>query len=90
MQYKGSQKSLQEIARELKVDAVLEGAVERSGERVRVTIHLSQAAPDNQIWSQEYDRSVRDVLSLQGEIARKVADEIRAKRPRTNNLIFHR
>ena len=79
MQYKGSKKPLSEIARELKVDAVLEGAVERSGERVRVTIHLSQAAPDNQIWSQEYDRSIRDVLSLQGEIARKVAYEIRTK-----------
>ena len=79
MQYKDSKKSLREIARELNVDAVLEGAVERSGEQVRVTVHLSQASPEHQIWSQEYRRSIRDVLSLQGEIARKVTDEIRTK-----------
>jgi TolB-like protein/DNA-binding winged helix-turn-helix (wHTH) protein len=51
MQYKSSKKSLQEIARELKVDAVLEGAVERSGDRVRVTMHLSQATPERQLWA---------------------------------------
>jgi TolB-like protein len=79
MQYKGSKKSLQEIAGELKVDAVLEGAVERSGDRVRVTMHLSQALPERQLWAQEYNRSIRDALSLQGEIARAISDEIQVK-----------
>jgi TolB-like protein/DNA-binding winged helix-turn-helix (wHTH) protein/Tfp pilus assembly protein PilF len=79
MQYKSSKKSLQEIAGELKVDAVLEGAVEHSGDRMRVTIHLSQAFPERQLWAQEYDRSIRDVLSLQGEIARAITDEIQVK-----------
>ena len=79
MQYKASKKSLQEIAGELKVDAVLEGAVVRSGERMRVTIHLAQAFPERQLWAQEYDRSIRDVLSLQGEIARAITDEIQVK-----------
>ncbi len=79
MQYKSSKKSLQEIARELKVDAVLEGAIERSGDRVRVTVHLSQAFPERQLWAQEFDRSIRDVLSLQGEIARAITDEIQVK-----------
>jgi TolB-like protein/DNA-binding winged helix-turn-helix (wHTH) protein/Tfp pilus assembly protein PilF len=79
MQYQGSKKSLQEIARELKVDAVLEGSVERSGDRVRVTIHLSQALPERQLWTQEYNRGIRDALSLQSEIARAVADEIQVK-----------
>jgi TolB-like protein/DNA-binding winged helix-turn-helix (wHTH) protein len=79
MQYKSSKKSLQQIAGELKVDAVLEGAVERSGDRVRVTMHLSQAFPDRQLWAQEYDRHIKDVLSLQGEIARAVTDEIQVK-----------
>jgi TolB-like protein/DNA-binding winged helix-turn-helix (wHTH) protein len=79
MQYKSSKKSLQEIAGELKVDAVLEGAVERSGDRVRVTIHLSQAVPERQLWSQEYNRSLRDALSMQGEIARAITDEIQVK-----------
>ena len=79
MQYKSSKKSLQEIAGELKVDAVLEGTVERSGDRVRVTIHLSQAFPERQLWAQEYNRNIRDALSLQGEIARAITDEIQVK-----------
>jgi TolB-like protein/DNA-binding winged helix-turn-helix (wHTH) protein/Tfp pilus assembly protein PilF len=79
MEYKGSKKSLREIARELNVDAVLEGAVARSGDRVKVTVHLAQASPERQLWAQEYDRSIRDVLSLQDEIARAVADEIQVK-----------
>jgi TolB-like protein/DNA-binding winged helix-turn-helix (wHTH) protein len=79
MQYKGSKKPLQEIARELNVDAVLEGAVERSGERVRVTIHLVQVSPESQLWANHYDRDIRDVLRLQEKIARTVTDEIEIK-----------
>src|SRR5437660_2421530 len=79
MQYKSSKKSLQEIAGELKVDAVLEGTVVRFGDRVRVPIDLSQALPERQLWAQEYNRSIRDVLSLQGEIARAITDEIQVK-----------
>jgi len=79
MQYKASKKSLPEIAGELKVDAVMEGTVVRSADRMRVTIHLSQAFPERQLWAQEYDRSIRDVLSLQGEIARAITDEIQVK-----------
>jgi TolB-like protein/DNA-binding winged helix-turn-helix (wHTH) protein/Tfp pilus assembly protein PilF len=79
MQYKSSKKSLHEIASELKVDAVLEGTIVRSGDRVRVTIHLSQAFPERQLWAQEYDRNIRDALSLQGEIARAITDEIQVK-----------
>ena len=79
MQYKGSKKGLPEIARELNVNAVLEGAVEHYGERVKITVHLAQASPERQLWAQEYDRSIRDVLSLQGEIARAIADEIQVK-----------
>ncbi len=79
MQYKSSKKSLREIAGELKVDAVLEGTVVRSGDRMRVTIHLSQALPERQLWAQEYNRSIRDALSLQNEIARAITDEIQVK-----------
>src|SRR5215472_7977413 len=79
MQYKSSKKSLREIAGELKVDAVLEGTVIRSGDRVRVTIHLTQALPERQLWAEEYNRSIRDALSLQGEIARAITDEIKVK-----------
>ena len=79
MQYKGSRKPLQEIARELNVDAVLEGTVVRSGDRVRVTVHLDRASPEAQLWARAYDRNIRDILSLQDEIARTVIDEIRVK-----------
>jgi TolB-like protein/DNA-binding winged helix-turn-helix (wHTH) protein/Tfp pilus assembly protein PilF len=79
MQFKGTKKPLQEIARELNVDAVLEGAVEHSGDRVRISIHLDQVSPEGQLWSNQYDRDIHDVLPLQDEIARRVADEIRVK-----------
>ena len=79
MQYKGTKKSLQEIAKELNVDAVLEGTVERSGDRVRVTVRLDQVSPETQLWANKYDRSLRDVLALEDEIARSVSSEISVK-----------
>ncbi len=79
MQYKGSKKPLQEIAQELNVDAVLEGAVEHSGDRVRVSIHLDQVSPESQLWANRYDRDIHDVLRLQDGIARSVTDEIQVK-----------
>ncbi|MGA8441089.1 MAG: winged helix-turn-helix domain-containing protein [Candidatus Sulfotelmatobacter sp.] len=79
MQYKGSKKPLPEIAKELKVEAVLEGAVERSGDRVRVTVRLNQVSPETQLWANEYNGGVRDLLRLEDEIARAVADEIQVK-----------
>ena len=79
MQYKGTKKSLQEIARELNVDAVLEGTVERSGDRVRVTIRLDQVSPETQLRANKYDRSLRDVLALQDEISLSVSSEISVK-----------
>jgi TolB-like protein/DNA-binding winged helix-turn-helix (wHTH) protein len=79
MQYKGSKKSLPEIAEELKVDAIIGGAVERYGDRVRVIVHLDQAAPESQLWAKKYDRSIRDVLVLQDDIARAVTDELQVE-----------
>jgi TolB-like protein len=79
MQYKGSRKPLQEVAKELKVDAVLEGAVERSGDRVRVTVRLQRVSPESQVWANEYSRGIRDVMALEDEIARAVAGEIQAR-----------
>jgi TolB-like protein/DNA-binding winged helix-turn-helix (wHTH) protein/Tfp pilus assembly protein PilF len=77
MRYKGSGKSLPEIARELNVDAMVEGTVQRSNGRVRVTAQLIHAATDTHLWAREYERDLTDVLKLQGEVARAVADEIR-------------
>ena len=79
MQYRGSKKGLSEIARELNVDAVLEGTVERAGDQVRVIVRLDQVSPEGQLWSNQYNRNIRDLLWLQDEIARAVTDEIQVK-----------
>jgi TolB-like protein/DNA-binding winged helix-turn-helix (wHTH) protein/Tfp pilus assembly protein PilF len=79
MQYKGTKKPLPEIARELNVDAIVEGSVIRSGERVRVTAQLLQASTDQHLWAETYDRDRGDVLKLQGEVADSIAQQVRAQ-----------
>lgn len=79
MQYKGTKKSLQEIARELNVDAVVEGSVLRSGERIRISAQLIHAATDRNLWAESYERDLRDVLTLQSEVARAIAEEVQIK-----------
>jgi serine/threonine-protein kinase len=76
MQYKGTKKTLPEIARELNVDGVVEGSVQRSGDRVRITAQLIEARTDRHIWAESYERDLRDVLGLQGEVASAIAREI--------------
>jgi len=76
MHYKGVRKSLPQIARELNVDAVIEGSVLRSGERVRINAQLIHSS-DQHLWAESYERDFRDILSLQSEIARQVANEVR-------------
>jgi len=79
MQYKGAKKPLPEIANELKVDVVLEGSVQCFGERVKITAQLIEAATDRHLWAKSYERELRDILALQNEVARAVADEIKVK-----------
>ena len=74
--YKERKRPLVEIARELGVDAVVEGTVMRSGNRVRITARLIDARSDRNLWSQSYERDLRDVLALQTEVARRVATEV--------------
>jgi TolB-like protein/Tfp pilus assembly protein PilF len=76
MMYKDVHKPLADIARELNVDAVVEGSVLRSGDRVRITTQLVQAVPERHLWAESYERDLRDILSLQSEVARAVAQEI--------------
>jgi len=78
MQYRGVHKPLPQIARELNVDAVVEGTVVRWGNQVRITAQLIQAASDRHLWAESYQGDVKDVLGLQNEIARAVAKEIRS------------
>ncbi len=77
--YRQTVKPLPEIARELKVDALLEGAALRSGDRVRVTANLVQVVPERHLWAESYEFDPRDVLAVQGEVARNVASHIRVK-----------
>jgi TolB-like protein/Tfp pilus assembly protein PilF/predicted Ser/Thr protein kinase len=79
MQFKGMKKPLREIAKQLGVEALIVGTVQSSGNRVRITAQLVDGATDQQLWTRAYDRELTDVLSLQGEVARAIADEIQAR-----------
>jgi TolB-like protein/DNA-binding winged helix-turn-helix (wHTH) protein/Tfp pilus assembly protein PilF len=79
MQYSGRKRPLPEIARELHVDALVEGSVVRSADRVRVTAQLIQAANDQEIWAQSYERELRDLLALQNDVARDIAEHVQAR-----------
>jgi eukaryotic-like serine/threonine-protein kinase len=79
MHYKGSNKPLREIAGELRVDAVVEGTVQRSGDRIQVRAQLIHAATDRHLWAESYERDLRDALALQSEIAHAVVREIQIK-----------
>jgi TolB-like protein/DNA-binding winged helix-turn-helix (wHTH) protein/Tfp pilus assembly protein PilF len=76
MTYKSTRKSLPEIARELNVDAVVEGSVARSGERVRITAQLIQVPADTHMWAHSYDEGLQDTLALQSKVARDIAEQI--------------
>src|SRR5687767_9775313 len=79
MRFKGATPLLPEIARTLNVDAVLEGSVRRIGDRVLVSLQLIHAPTDAHLWSREYERELTDVLKLQSDVARAVADEVQAR-----------
>jgi TolB-like protein/DNA-binding winged helix-turn-helix (wHTH) protein/Flp pilus assembly protein TadD len=79
MRYKGLRKPLAEIARELNVDAVVEGTVRRAGGRVRITAQLIQVNPEKHLWTETYERDLRDVLALQEDVASDIAGQIRIK-----------
>ena len=77
--YKGTRKPLPEVARELKVDAIVEGTVTRSGGRVRITAQLVHGPSDRHLWARQYERDATDILLLQAEVARAIADEIQVQ-----------
>ncbi len=79
MRYKGTNKALPEIARELGADALIEGSVMRSGSRIRITAQLIYAPADKHLWGESYERDLTDVLVLQSEVARAIAHEINIK-----------
>ena len=84
MRYKGTEKSLPEIARELHVDAVVEGSIQRSENRVRITAQLIRATTDQHLWAQSYERDLQDVLALQDEVAYAITQQIEGRLSQKN------
>lgn len=79
MAYKGSKKSLPQIARELHVEGIVEGSVVRAGGRVRITAQLIHAPTDRHLWARSYERSETDVITLERELAESITDALRAE-----------
>ena len=79
MRYKGSDKPLSEIARELSVSSIVEGSVLRAGDRIRITVQLIDALKDAHLWAESYERELTNVLSLQGEVAQAIAQQVKVK-----------
>jgi serine/threonine-protein kinase len=79
MRFKGTTRPMPEIGRELGADAIVEGSVQRVGGRVRITAQLVRAASDTHLWAREFDREVTDLLSMQSEVARAIAQEIQVQ-----------
>lgn len=79
MRYQGTQKTTPQIARELNVDAVVEGSVQRSGNRVLITAELVDGSTDHHLWAKSYERDASDALGLQYEVAQAIAGEIQVK-----------
>lgn len=77
MQYRGTGKSLPQIADELKVDAIVEGSIQAVGDDIRFTLQLIDGRTDRHLWARSYHREFKDALTLQGKIAQAIADEIR-------------
>ena len=78
LHFKGSNRSIPEIARELHVDAVVEGSVLHAGSRVRITAQLIQAQPERHLWAQSYECELKDVLEIQARVARAIAESVQA------------
>src|SRR5215472_8385587 len=79
MRYRKTDKTVPQVARELNVDAILEGTVLRAGDRVRISVQLIHAPADTHLWAESYDRDLRDILALHAEVAQAVAREVQIK-----------
>src|SRR5262249_29626102 len=77
MQYKGVHKPIEQIARELGVDAVVEGTVLRSARQVRISAQLIRTRNERHLWAEMYDGDINDALRLQGQVAKEIAEEVR-------------
>jgi TolB-like protein/Flp pilus assembly protein TadD len=85
MQYKQTKKSLPEIARELNVDGVIEGTVQRSGDRVRITAQLIYGPSDKHVWAHSYERDTGDTFALERDVTEEIAHQVRARLTTSSN-----
>jgi TolB-like protein/DNA-binding winged helix-turn-helix (wHTH) protein/tetratricopeptide (TPR) repeat protein len=76
--YKNSRKSMREIASDLHADAVIEGSVARSADRIRITVQLIDASRDQHLWSESYEREMKDIFALQSQVAQAIAEQVHA------------
>ncbi len=90
IRYKGTKKTLPEIGIELNVDGVVEGTVVRSGERVRVDAQLIEVKTDRHLWASAYERNLGDIIALQSEVARAIANEVQVKLTSHEEAHLHR
>jgi TolB-like protein/DNA-binding winged helix-turn-helix (wHTH) protein/Tfp pilus assembly protein PilF len=89
MHFKGSRETLPQIGRDLQVEAVVEGTITRSENRVRVTAQLVESSSDRHLWARSYERDLKNVLALQDEIAQDITEQIRVKvSPRERSLLM--
>src|SRR5262249_57585532 len=79
MHYKGTNKTLPQIAHDLNVDAVIEGTVQKSGNRIRVTAELIHGQTDVHLWAKSYERESQDVLLMQSDLAQAIVSEIKVQ-----------
>jgi TolB-like protein/DNA-binding winged helix-turn-helix (wHTH) protein len=79
MQYKGSKKTVPQIAHDLDVDAVVEGSIMRAGDQVRIAVQLIDGRTDRHLWAESYQREMRAILSLQNDVAKAIANEVKVK-----------
>jgi TolB-like protein/DNA-binding winged helix-turn-helix (wHTH) protein/Tfp pilus assembly protein PilF len=79
MQYRGKHKIAPEVARQLGVEAIVEGSVKRLGSKVRITVQLIDARADQYLWAESYSRDVSEVLDIEGEVARAIANQIHVR-----------
>src|SRR5881398_2953749 len=84
--YKSTPEDLKTVARELGVATVLEGSVQRAGDKVRVNVQLLDARIDTHLWAKSYDRDLKDVLTVESEVAQEIADTLRAKLSQSQSI----
>ena len=81
MQFKKNPKPIKEVSRQLDAGTVVEGSVRKSGENLRVSVQMIDPEKDRHVWAESYDRQLKDVFSIQSEISKAVAEELKLKNP---------